>query len=74
MNNKINEFIEELLPSDITPDKKENLKQELECHILEAIDFYEENGFSYEKKASYGAKFTYYTEKIEDHFYYYEIA
>ena len=32
------------------------------------------NGFSYEKKASYGAKFTYYTEKIEDHFYYYEIA
>lgn len=49
MNNKINEFIEELLPSDITPDKKENLRQELECHILEAIDFYEENGFSYEK-------------------------
>ena len=32
------------------------------------------NGFSYEKKASYGAKFTYYTEHIEDHFYYYEIA
>lgn len=32
------------------------------------------NGFSYEKKASYGAKFTYYTEKIEEHFYYYEIA
>lgn len=32
------------------------------------------NGFSYEKKASYGAKFTYYTEKIEDHFYYYEIS
>ncbi len=32
------------------------------------------NGFSYEKKASYGAKFTYYTEQIEDHFYYYEIA
>lgn len=32
------------------------------------------NGFCYEKKASYGAKFTYYTEKIEDHFYYYEIA
>ena len=31
------------------------------------------NGFCYEKKASYGAKFTYYTEKIEDHFYYYEI-
>ena len=25
---------------------------------------------SYEKKASYGVKFTYYTEKIEDHFYY----
>ena len=32
------------------------------------------NGFSFEKKASYGAKFTYYTEKIEEHFYYYEIA
>ena len=32
------------------------------------------NGFSYEKKASYGTKFTYYTEKIEDHFYYYEIS
>ncbi len=32
------------------------------------------NGFCYEKKASYGAKFTYYTEKIADHFYYYEIA
>jgi len=32
------------------------------------------NGFCFEQKASYGAKFTYYTEKIEDHFYYYEIA
>lgn len=32
------------------------------------------NGFSYEKKASYGAKFTYYTEKIDEHYYYYEIA
>ncbi len=32
------------------------------------------NGYVYEKKASYGAKFTYYTEQIEDHFYYYEIA
>ncbi len=32
------------------------------------------NGFTYEKKASYGAKFTYYTEKIDEHFYYYEIA
>ena len=31
------------------------------------------NGFSYEKSASYGTKFSYYTEKIEDHFYYYEI-
>lgn len=31
-------------------------------------------GFSYEQKASYGVKFTYYTEKIEDHYYYYEIA
>lgn len=49
MNNKINEFIEELLPPDINHSKKENLRQELECHILEAIDFYEENGFSYEK-------------------------
>lgn len=31
------------------------------------------NGFSYEKPASYGTKFTYYTEKITDHYYYYEI-
>ncbi len=32
------------------------------------------NGFTYEKKASYGAKFTYYTEKIEDNYFYYEIS
>lgn len=32
------------------------------------------NGYSYEKKADYGTKFTYYTEKIEDHFYYFEIS
>lgn len=32
------------------------------------------NGFSYEKKASFGVQFTYYTEKICNHFYYYEIA
>jgi len=32
------------------------------------------NGFSYEQPASYGTKFTYYTEKITDHYYYYEIA
>ncbi len=31
-------------------------------------------GFSYQKSASYGTKFTYYTEKITDHFYYYEIS
>ncbi len=31
------------------------------------------NGFTYEKAASYGTKFTYYTEKIADQFYYYEI-
>lgn len=31
------------------------------------------SGFSYEKSASYGTKFTYYTEKIADHYYYYEI-
>ncbi len=31
------------------------------------------NGFSYEKSASYGSKFIYYTEKITDHYYYYEI-
>ena len=49
MNNKINEFIEELLPPDINHSKKEDLRQELENHILDAIEFYEENGFSYEK-------------------------
>ncbi len=32
------------------------------------------NGFSYEKKASYGTKFTFYTEKIEDNYFYYEIS
>lgn len=32
------------------------------------------NGFSYEKSASYGTKFTYYTEKITENFYYYEIT
>ena len=32
-----------------------------------------QNGFSYEQSASYGTKFTYYTEKIDDNFYYYEI-
>jgi len=31
------------------------------------------DGFSYEKKASYGNSSTFYTEKIEDHYYYYEI-
>lgn len=31
-------------------------------------------GFSYEKKASYGVKFTYYTEKVEDNIYYFEIT
>lgn len=49
MDNKINEFIESLLPVDINLTKKENLKLELENHILDAIEFYEENGFSYEK-------------------------
>ena len=49
MNNRINEFIETLLPDDINQTKKENLKYELESHILDAIEFYEENGFSYEK-------------------------
>lgn len=49
MNNKINEFIESLLPDDINQTKKESLKFELESHILDAIEFYEENGFSYEK-------------------------
>lgn len=32
------------------------------------------NGYSYEQKASYGVKFSYYTEKMEDNFYYYEIT
>ena len=36
---------------------EENLKQELECHILEAIDFYEENGFSYEKSVEKAGDF-----------------
>ncbi len=49
MNNKINEFIESLLPDDINQTKKESLKLEIENHILDAIDFYEGNGFSYEK-------------------------
>ena len=49
MNNKINEFIESLLPDDINQTKKESLKFELESHILDAIEFYEENNFSYEK-------------------------
>ena len=31
-------------------------------------------GYSYEQKASYGVKFTYYTEKMEENYYYYEIA
>ncbi len=31
------------------------------------------NGFSYEEKASYGVKFSYFTEKITDYYYYYEI-
>lgn len=30
-------------------------------------------GFSYEQSASYGVKFTFYTEKIKDNIYYYEI-
>lgn len=49
MNNKINEFIESLLPADINSTKKENLKLEIENHIFDAIEFYEENGFPYEK-------------------------
>lgn len=66
MNNKINEFIEELLPSDITPDKKDFLIQELECHILEAIDFYEENGFSYEKSVEKAFNDFYNDEKTKE--------
>ncbi len=49
MDNRINEFIESLLPDDINKTKKEGLKLELESHIFDAIEFYEENGFSYEK-------------------------
>lgn len=49
MDNRINDFINTLLPDDITPTKKEELSQELESHILDTIDFYIENGFSYEK-------------------------
>ena len=30
-------------------------------------------GFTYEQSASYGTKFTYYTEKLADNYYYYEI-
>lgn len=30
-------------------------------------------GFTYEQSASYGTKFTYYTEKLSDNYYYYEI-
>lgn len=49
MKNKISEFIESLLPADINSTKKENLKLEIENHIFDAIEFYEENGFPYEK-------------------------
>ena len=49
MDNRINDFINTLLPDDVKPDKKEELKQELESHIFDTIDFYVENGFSYEK-------------------------
>ncbi len=49
MENIINELIESLLPDDINQTKKESLKFELESHILDAIEFYNENGFSYEK-------------------------
>lgn len=33
-----------------------------------------ENGYVYEQSASYGTKFTYYTEKLSENFYYYEIT
>ncbi len=49
MDNRINDFINTLLPDDVKPNKKEEIKQELESHILDTIDFYVENGFSYEK-------------------------
>ncbi len=39
-----------------------------------AIDLTENGrGYSYEQSASYGVKFTFYTEKIKDNIYYYEI-
>ena len=33
-----------------------------------------EDGYSYEQKASYGTRFTYFTKKIADNYYYYEIS
>lgn len=32
------------------------------------------NGYVYEQKSSFGTSFTYYTEKITNHYYYYEIS
>ena len=49
MKNKISEFIESLLPADINSTKKENLKLEIENHIFDEIEFYEENGFLMKK-------------------------
>ena len=33
-----------------------------------------ENGYVYSQKADYGTKFSFYTEKVADHYYYYEIT
>ncbi len=33
-----------------------------------------ENGYVYYQKADYGTKYTFYTEKVADHYYYYEIT
>ena len=49
--NKIINYIDSVTPKNISEKKKRILYDELFCHILDRIDFYEEIGYSEEKSA-----------------------
>lgn len=49
MEKRIEEFIKEYLPKNITKEKRYELRKELESHIYDRIDYYAEIGFSEEE-------------------------
>lgn len=49
MESKIQEFIKDFIPKNITKEMKIELQNELECHIYDRIDYYKEIGYSDEE-------------------------